>query len=986
MRKLKKKPPYLKLFQSIYFFSITLFLLFLGVSLKGFTQEIETIEDKNTLQILTPSLAKRQTEKIKLQNGLKALLISDPSLDKSGAALSVEAGSYQNPKEYLGLAHFLEHLLFLGTEKYPDESGYHRYLDEHGGLHNAFTASDKTVYMFKINNDAFTEGLDRFAQFFIAPLFSPSGIQREMNAIDQEYAKNIQQDGWRFYYVQKALENSEHPNSQFDIGNLQTIATIPPSKVKEWYQSHYSANLMNLVIYSTLPMDQLKALVLQDFGPIENKNLTQFVPTVPLKLESNAAQMVYITPYQDIRHLIMQWEMPIQLQYDTDIVAYILNSKAEKSLLNLLKKEGLADSISANTSLYNPSMLFSIEISLTDKGVKNYNQVITYVFETIELLKHSSIPKELFEEMVQLKTLDYEYQSREDVFHVVMDDASNLVDEDMATYPEKTRIGNGYNKENIDLVISRLKATNCHYFLLAKPELTLVTPNKKEKWLGAEYYVQKLPKEQLKKWDNASPSSLVQLPTLNPYVATNLELKSAYNDHLSILNLKPLKLIDNDAAVVYLAQDEYFLQPNLALSFKIHTPQRKPGNSNQEVLLELYIECIKQRLAEELSLAQNAGLQAVIEPIESGLQLQIVGFNDKAYTFFTKIVDALTHFKVDDQTFYTQKELLEKDYANVALSAPLQQGLQIAKSILHKNFVTSEKKAQAIKSLSKEALLRYANHLYNKTYVQGLIYGNINQEEAKKFYTHLMMALDSETYATDLIPKKMILKLNPEKGPFAFNKKIDQAGNFTLLIIQDGCFTLKKEAAFNVLGSGIQEPFFSELRTKQQTGYIVKAQNFNIENELMQYFLTQSNTHDAQELTSRFELFIENCLKNFENDCFTKERFETIRQSLVDELKQPPTNMLELAGQLNSLAFDYDADFNLRLKKIEALEELSYEEFVQLSKAFLGRENKKRLSIQIQGMIDPANDIHYTFLPSIQRVRAMGEFLSKEQNRCNDEE
>ena len=59
---------------------------------------------------------------------LEAYLISDPGVHESAAALAVEAGSWQDPKEYPGMAHFLEHMLFMGTTAYPNESEYMHYI------------------------------------------------------------------------------------------------------------------------------------------------------------------------------------------------------------------------------------------------------------------------------------------------------------------------------------------------------------------------------------------------------------------------------------------------------------------------------------------------------------------------------------------------------------------------------------------------------------------------------------------------------------------------------------------------------------------------------------------------------------------------------------------------------------------------------------------------------------------------------------------
>ena len=74
-----------------------------------------------------------------------------------------------------------QHMLFLGTEKYPDENSYSAYLNKHGGWSNAYTASEDTNYFFELQHDYLEEALDRFAQFFIAPLFTESCVAREMN-------------------------------------------------------------------------------------------------------------------------------------------------------------------------------------------------------------------------------------------------------------------------------------------------------------------------------------------------------------------------------------------------------------------------------------------------------------------------------------------------------------------------------------------------------------------------------------------------------------------------------------------------------------------------------------------------------------------------------------------------------------------------------------------------------------------------------------
>lgn len=90
------------------------------------------IEDKTEYPLLLPSLQSRKTAKIQLSNGVQAYLISDPNLDQSAASVSMEAGSWQDPSEYPGMAHFLEHMLFMGSTAYPEESEYMEYIQDNG--------------------------------------------------------------------------------------------------------------------------------------------------------------------------------------------------------------------------------------------------------------------------------------------------------------------------------------------------------------------------------------------------------------------------------------------------------------------------------------------------------------------------------------------------------------------------------------------------------------------------------------------------------------------------------------------------------------------------------------------------------------------------------------------------------------------------------------------------------------------------------------
>ncbi|MES1914471.1 MAG: hypothetical protein MHM6MM_006535, partial [Cercozoa sp. M6MM] len=124
---------------------------------------------------------------LRLSSGLSVLLISDPDASQAAASMDVYAGQFQDPEHVGGLAHFCEHMLFLGTEKFPDENAYADYVSTHGGMSNAFTSDEHTNFHFQVNADAVEGALDRFAQFFISPLFTPSATERELKAVHSEF-------------------------------------------------------------------------------------------------------------------------------------------------------------------------------------------------------------------------------------------------------------------------------------------------------------------------------------------------------------------------------------------------------------------------------------------------------------------------------------------------------------------------------------------------------------------------------------------------------------------------------------------------------------------------------------------------------------------------------------------------------------------------------------------------------------------------------
>lgn len=140
-------------------------------------------------------------------------------------------------------------MLFMGTTKYPDENEYSEFIQNNGGFSNAWTSLTSTNFHFDIASDSFEEALDRFAQFFVSPLFSESAVEREMMAVESEFTMFVQDDTSRRKMVFQTLAHAESPYNCFDIGNLESLRQEGiRDKLLDFHAKWYSANLMNLVI------------------------------------------------------------------------------------------------------------------------------------------------------------------------------------------------------------------------------------------------------------------------------------------------------------------------------------------------------------------------------------------------------------------------------------------------------------------------------------------------------------------------------------------------------------------------------------------------------------------------------------------------------------------------------------------------------------------------------------------------------------------
>ncbi|KAJ1959317.1 metalloprotease, partial [Dipsacomyces acuminosporus] len=334
--------------------------------------------------------------------------------------------SLADPPEFQGLAHFCEHLLFM-------------YLSAHGGYSNAYTDLEDTCYYFEVTYDALEGALDRFSQFFINPLFTADCTDREVHAVDSEHKKNIQNDMWRQYQIEKELSSPNHPFNLFATGNAETLTGAAKElgvdlreELLKFHAKYYSADIMKLVIVGRDSLDQLTEWAVSKFSQIESKGMTKPLFKGHPLTKNEVGKLIRIKSIREQRTLDLTFPLPDLKPYFLTKPARYLGSlvghEGKGSVLSFLKKRGWATSIVAGRS---PTAadgfdMFKVTVCLTETGMKNYKDVIRSIFAFTQLLLSKEPQKWFQDELQKVSEIDYKFMEKNDSVNLASTLASTM--------------------------------------------------------------------------------------------------------------------------------------------------------------------------------------------------------------------------------------------------------------------------------------------------------------------------------------------------------------------------------------------------------------------------------------------------------------------------------------------------------------------------------------------------------------------------------
>ncbi len=517
----------------------------------------------------------RQYQAIRLDNDMVVLLVSDPQAVKSLSALVVPVGSLQDPADHQGLAHFLEHMTLMGSQKYPQPDSLAEFLKLHGGSHNASTAPYRTAFYLEVENDALDGAVDRLADAIAAPLLDKKYADRERNAVNAELTMARTRDGMRMAQVSAETINPAHPAAHFSGGNLETLSDKPGSPVLDalhtFRDSWYSANLMKAVIYSNKPLPALARMAADTFGRVPNRQISRPEITVPVVTDAQKGIIIHYVPAMPRKVLRVEFRIDNnsdRFRSKTDeLVTYLIGNRSPGTLSDWLQKQGLAEGIRADSDpvVNGNSGVLAISATLTDKGLAHRDEVTAAIFSYLDLLRTQGIDKRYFDELAHVLALDFRYPSINRDMDYVEWLADTMIRVPVEHALDVVNIADQYDPQAIKDRLAMMTPQNARIWYISPQE----PHNKTAYFVDAPYQVDKISEQTFADWQHKSQAIQLQLPALNPYIPDDFTLIKSDKAWPH-----PQLILDEPTLRVVYAPSQYFAsEPKADISLVLRNPQ-----------------------------------------------------------------------------------------------------------------------------------------------------------------------------------------------------------------------------------------------------------------------------------------------------------------------------------------------------------------------------------------------------------------------------
>ena len=931
--------------------------------LSGFT-ELE--------KVITSSFDKREYFLGKLDNDMPVLLISDKDTEKSAASITMGVGSLDETKEFFGLAHFFEHVLFLGSKKYPKPLEYEEFFTNQGGASDAFTDDHMTFYGFDCHNEAFYEALDRTVDSIKHPLFNKKYTKKEISAIISEYVGYQQDDGWRKVAVLSNVSDQKSFFNRFTIGNKETL-NKPGTRqaLFDFHAKYYSSNICFACLLTNQPIDTMKKYAIELLSSVENKKVER--PSYkdrlrPYGLEQLKKQVLF-EKVNEGQEMTIYFSLPFYHPQEDASLNYINNAiehQGKGSIFQELFEKGWILDIETGYDIKgkNNSLMSYVDLALTEQGLDNYAQVASSVMSYIEMLRTTEPQEWFYDELKLMDDHDFTYRRKKDPYDTVEEVGSYA-----GVHNFKHLLNHNYhfvkfNPERIKEQLGQMTYENS-LILLSSANLEFSNNDYKvEKYFQVKYqtydYSAKL--QSLMSKDYYKPKIPFSQPKSNKYIARNFDLQSETDASLKgVDKVDPVLILSDKGCDIWYKPDVTYQQPKAITQFQIYSNDNsKLMTPHEAVYSQIWMGLLKLYLKEETNQAELAGCELKLGTEEYGIELVINSFTDSMLPFVEKLSNKIANFKEDfDETKFETIRNDSKEAQGVSFYInPILQAHHYLDIMINPKLVPRQGAINAYDEITFEGYKNYCKtKIWSKLFFQGQFSGNITKENSIKVYKKLKDSFSSYKKYDNLERKDIIqfpiLKLAKDETSIysKFLKNEDDQNSAILKYYQldamegDSETRIKESFSLRLIAQYLEDRFHTELRTEQQLGYMVYLQETRKRGVLGLTFGIRGYVEDPNYCSERITDFLESHQTLLEEQ--SEEEFDQLKTDQLQFVSKKPISLHDESQvlfyhQIYSQSYNWD----YIEKKKRSVSSITKDDAIKLYKK-LFQKDKKVLEIHM---------------------------------------
>jgi len=341
-----------------------------------------------TISFLLPAHA-LDVKEFKLKNGMKLFVVEDHKAPLATLQIWYMVGSRNEPSNKSGISHLLEHMMFKGSKNYPPKS-FSIIIQRNGGIDNAFTTKDYTMYYETLPSDRLNLAIEMEADRMKNLLLKKEDILAERQVVMEERRLRYEDDPQGLLYEEvKAMAFKVHPYHNPVIGWMSHLKGITPEDLRAHYRRYYCKDNAFIVVAGDVNPQKVKHQIEKAFSNAPAcRRANDYVPQEPVQ---RGQRRVYLKKEAKLPYVLIAFKTPSFPHPDAaalNVLAGILSGKSGRLYRSLVRDKQIAlDVFASYDDLSKDDFLFFI--GGTPRAGVSAEQLERALWEEIDKLKQS---------------------------------------------------------------------------------------------------------------------------------------------------------------------------------------------------------------------------------------------------------------------------------------------------------------------------------------------------------------------------------------------------------------------------------------------------------------------------------------------------------------------------------------------------------------------------------------------------------------------